>query len=80
MKKLIIASALLFSLTVNAQTKEKKDTTVQVTMTLEQFKSLMLTIDKNIDSKAVSNGLLDFLYKSTQIVADKPKETAKPKN
>lgn len=74
MKKLIIVSALLFSLSVNAQTKEKKDTTVQITMTLEQFKSLIVTIDKNVDSKSVSNALLDLLYKSTQIVADKPKQ------
>lgn len=74
MKKLIIASALLFSLTVNAQTKEKKDTTVQITMTLEQFKALIVTIDKNVDSKSVSNALLDLLYKSTQIIADKPKQ------
>ena len=73
MKKLIIASALLLSLSVNAQTKEAKDTTVQVTMTLEQFKAVVATIDKNIDSKSVSNGLLEFLYKNTQIVADKPK-------
>jgi hypothetical protein len=74
MKKLIIASALLFSLSVNAQSKEKKDTTVQVTMTLDQFKSLIVTIDKNVDSKSVSNALIDFLYKSTQVVADKPKQ------
>jgi hypothetical protein len=80
MKKLIIASALLFSLSVNAQSKEKKDTTVQVTMTLDQFKSLIVTIDKNVDSKSVSNALIDFLYKSTQVVADKPKESIKPKN
>jgi len=80
MKKLIIASALLFSLSVNAQTKEKKDTTVQITMKLEDFKSLIVTIDKNVDSKSVSNALLDFLYKSTQIVSDKPKDTIKPKN
>lgn len=74
MKKLIIAFALLFSLSVNAQSKEKKDTTVQVTMTLDQFKSVIATIDKNVDSKSVSNALIDFLYKSTQIVADKPKQ------
>ncbi len=74
MKKLIIASALLFSLSVNAQTKEKKDTTVQITMKLDEFKALIATIDKNVDSKSVSNALLDFLYKSTQIVADKPKQ------
>ena len=74
MKKLIIPFALLFTLSVNAQTKEKKDTTVQITMKLEDFKALIVTIDKNVDSKSVSNTLIDFLYKSTQIVADKPKQ------
>lgn len=77
MKKTIIIAAILFSFSANAQTKdtkEKKDTTVQVTMTLDQFKSVIATIDKNVDSKSVSNALIEFLYKSTQIVADKPKQ------
>jgi hypothetical protein len=73
MKKTIIIAAILFSFSANAQTKEKKDTTVQVTMTLDQFKAVVATIDKNIDSKSVSNSLLEFLYKNTQIVEDKPK-------
>lgn len=80
MKKTLFAIAILFSLSASAQ---KKDTTIQITLPLEQFKVLLYTIDANIDSKKVSKDLLEFLQKSAQIVADKPKEApapTKPKN
>ena len=70
MKKLLIATALLFSLSAGAQ---KKDTTIQITVTLDQFRALIYTIDQNIDSKKTSKDIVDFLQKSAQIVADKPK-------
>lgn len=72
MKKILILIAIAFCLTASAQ--EKKDTTIQVTMTLDQFKVVLYTIDANIDSKKVSKDLLEFLQKSAQIVADKPKQ------
>jgi hypothetical protein len=72
MKKLIVALMLFGS--VSAQ--DKKDTTVEVRMSLDQFRALLYTIDTNIDSKKASKELIDFLSKNVQIVqpADKPKK------
>ncbi len=71
MKQLFIAIAILVSLSASAQVK--KDTTIQITMNVDQFRAVLGTIDQNIDSKKVSLALLDFLQKSASIVADKPK-------
>ena len=49
----------------------KQDTTIVITMPLEQFRAVLYTIDSNIDSKKVSKELLEFLQKSAAI---KPKE------
>jgi len=49
----------------------KQDTTIVITMPLDQFRALLYTIDQNIDSKKVSKELLEFLQKSAAI---KPKE------
>lgn len=72
MKKAIFIAALF--LAVTAQAQEKKDTTIQVKMSINDFRIVLGTIDANIDSKKVSNGLLEFLQKNASIVADKPKE------
>ena len=50
---------------------QKQDTTIVITMPLNQFRALLYTIDSNIDSKKVSKELLEFLQKSAAI---KPKE------
>ncbi len=50
---------------------QKQDTTIVITMPLDQFRALLYTIDSNIDSKKVSKELLEFLQKSAAI---KPKE------
>lgn len=54
----------------------KQDTTISVTMNINQFRALLGAIDANIDSKKISKELLEFLQKSAQIVQpkDKPKE------
>lgn len=76
MKKVFALIAIAFSLSASAQ----KDTTIQVTMNINQFRYLLSQIDKNIDSKSASYPLMEFLQKSAQIVADKPKEEQpKPK-
>jgi predicted alpha/beta-fold hydrolase len=49
----------------------KQDTTIVITMPLDQFRAVLYTIDQNIDSKKVSKELLEFLQKSAAI---KPKE------
>lgn len=73
MKKITLL-ALAASLSFTAFCQQKKDTTIQITMNLEQFKSLLYTIDSNIDSKKLSKEVVDFLKQSASVVADKPKE------
>ena len=71
MKKLLFSIAVLFSLSASAQ---KADTTIQITMSLDNFKGLLYAIDQNVDSKKTSNELISFLQKSAAI---KPKEEKK---
>lgn len=82
MKKALLIIALLAPLAAFSQTKasvpvpakvQPKDTTIQVTMTLDQFKSLLYVIDQNIDSKRESKQVIDFLTHSARIVEDKKK-------
>ena len=82
MKKAFIGILILVSLTANAQTKDKVDTTIQVTLDIDQYRALLYAIDSNIDSKKVSKEIVEFIAKSAKMVADKPKSeiTAKPKN
>ena len=54
---------------------QKQDTTIVITMPLDQFRAVLYTIDANIDSKKVSKELLEFLQKSAAI---KPKEAYPP--
>lgn len=68
MKKTITILALFFCL---AATAKKKDTTIQVTMSIEQFRGLMISIDASIDSKKASKEIIDFLIKSAAIVTNK---------
>lgn len=78
MKKSIITIAIcLLSIVAFAQEpKAKQDTTVQITLTLSQFKALLGAIDANVDSKKVSLELLKFIQENTKMVqpADKPKK------
>ena len=72
MKKAIIGILVLFTLNTKAQ--EKKDTTLQTTLTINEFRAVLYAIDQNIDSKSLSKQLIELLNKNTKIVADKPKE------
>jgi hypothetical protein len=64
MKKLLLA-ALLFSGSLQAQTK---DTTISITLSLNEFRAVLATIDANVDSKRTSKELLDFLQKNARII------------
>jgi len=68
MKGLILG--LLISLSATAQSK---DTTIQITMSIQDYRAVLSTIDNNIDSKKVTKDLILFLQRSSKIVADKPK-------
>lgn len=72
MKKAIICILVLFTLSTKAQ--EKKDTTLQTTLSIDEYRSLIGNIEKFIDSKQVTAYLVELLNKNTKIVADKPKE------
>ena len=75
MKKLLTTTALFIALLSQAQ--EKKDTTIAMTVNINEFRAILYTIDTNIDSKKVSKELLEFIQKNSKIVADKPKEKIK---
>lgn len=62
----IIAAFLLLSVT--AQDKQPKDTTIAVTLNINQFRALLAVIDLNIDSKKTSKELLDFLQQNARII------------
>ena len=68
MRKTITILGLFFCLAATAQ---KKDTTIQVTISIEQFRGLLSAIDTNIDSKKTSKEITDFLLKSAAIVPQK---------
>lgn len=68
MKKTMLIIGLFFCLAATAQ---KKDTTIQFIMSIEQFRGLMISIDASIDSKKASKEIIDFLIKSAAIVPNK---------
>lgn len=78
MKQTLIALGLFFCLGATAQ---KKDTTIQISMPIEQFRGLIGGIDASIDSKKASKEIIDFLIKSAAIVPQKQDSTIiqKPK-
>ena len=74
MKKLILMIIAVFITALSFG--QKQDTTIFITMPLDQFRAVLYTIDSNIDSKKVSKELLEFLQKNAAI---KPKEVEVPK-
>ena len=68
MRKSITILGLFFCLFASAQ---KKDTTIQISMPIEQFRGLIGSIDATIDSKKASKEIIDFLIKSAAIVPSK---------
>ena len=65
MKKLLLAAAIIAAINVQAQTK---DTTVQITLNINQLRAVLAAIDANIDSKRASKELIDFLQQNAKIV------------
>ena len=96
-KKTILFSLMLFVASISfAQEKKQeqpKDTTIAVTLNINQFRALLFTIDNSIDSKKTSKEILDFLQQNARMVnpttdwnkkaqeaakeIEKPKEKAK---
>lgn len=80
MKKLLLFTALFISLSTFAQKKDSvvvsKDTTIQILLSINQYRALLSTMDRYIDSKAVTKDWFDFLQKIATIYqpADKPKK------
>lgn len=84
MKKLIAVILTAFaiaSFSAQAQNKPvkqdtvKRDTIIQLSMKLNEFRALLYAVDSNIDSKKASKEIVDFLQKSARMVqpADQPK-------
>lgn len=75
MKKVLFTLALFASLSSFAQKKEEpKDSTVQITLHVNEYRAVLSAIDANIDSKKLSKDLIEFIAKNAQLVTDKPKE------
>lgn len=89
MKKVLLFAAIFFSLGAHAQDSQPKDTTIAVTININQFRALLMSIDQNIDSKKTSKEILDFLMGNARMVnptndwnkkaEEAKKETEKPK-
>lgn len=62
----LLLAALLLTTTVKAQ--EPKDTTISVTLSINQFRALLATIDTNIDSKRASKEILEFLQQNAKMI------------
>lgn len=79
MKKIIATLIFLFSLTAFAQ--QKKDTLIQVTFTIKDYRELANKIDAAIDSKKVT-GDIWFVIDSRAILLPPKQDTTtiKPKN
>lgn len=84
MKKatIILLFAIGMMATASAQkdsAKAKQDTTIQILLPLDYYRSLLYVIDQNIDSKKLSKEIFELIVKSASIYqpADKPKEAAK---
>jgi hypothetical protein len=70
MKKLLLIILLSVALSVTAQTPQQpKDTTVQITLTLNQLRAVFAVLDQNIDSKKVSKEVLEFLQANAKMLA-----------
>ena len=65
--KLLLAALLLCG-SAQAQDKQPKDTTIAVTLNINQFRALLGVIDQNIDSKKTSKEILEFLQQNARIV------------
>lgn len=71
LKTIITISFLIFSFSLSAQ---KKDTTIQVTFTLNEYYAILNAINQNIDSKKTSDEILSYIDKRKKIIeSDKPK-------
>lgn len=82
MKKLLFGLMLVSALSVNAQNKETKDTTIALTMSINQFRALLGTIDALVDSKKASKELIEFLSQNAKMlnpVKEEPLKKEQPK-
>ena len=76
MRKLITTLSFFFIAAICFGQKDStaKDTTIQITVKLNDFKALLFLIDQNIDSKKTSKEILDFLYKNAAILPTEKKK------
>ena len=85
MKKILIAAAILFSISAAAQPVPKVTDTILIKMDTITYKKVMILIRENIDSRTatgqmVIGSIVGPLQNFTFLQpADKPKESIKPK-
>lgn len=69
MKKVLLIIILFAATTANAQAPQNaKDTTIQITLTLNQLRAVFAVLDQNIDSKKVSKEVLEFLQANAKML------------
>jgi len=76
MRKLITTLSFLFIAAICFGQKDStaKDTTIQITVKLNDFKALLFLIDQNIDSKRTSKEIVEFLTKNAAILPTEKKK------
>lgn len=67
MKHLLLIAAIFAANALQAQ-EQPKDTTISITLSLNEFRAVLSAIDANVDSKRTSKELLDFLQKNARII------------
>lgn len=83
MKKQItlVIAALVISMAAIAQAKDtavsKTDTSYHIVMKQQEIDWFIQTLNNNVDSKKVTEALMQFIRERLQLVADKPKKEPK---
>lgn len=73
-KSLFTFIACLIAGLTFGQSDTTKTDSVQITMSLQQYKELINALDQNIDSKATTKSIVQFIDQRAKIIADKPKK------
>ena len=76
MRKLLITASFFFiaAFCFGQKDSTNKDTTIQITIKLNDFKALLFLIDQNIDSKKTSKEIVDFITKNAALLPAEKKK------
>ena len=83
MKKLLVIITFFCFSNLSAQTKQPdikiiNDTTIQIILNINEYRSLLSAIDEQIDSKKITKEIIMFIQQRARIM-DVPKKVDIPK-